>query len=161
MALTSSWTDETAASAPSTAVASTVVAVTTGAAAAGAAVVVAFAALGAAAFFVAGAAASTGAAGAATTGAAGAAAFLETVFLAAEAGALIILVAVEEFMAGIRIMWHVIESIFDPTFIFAGYEKFYSNFVIHCADYSRPPKSFILSHCLLFPPCQQNRDVYS
>jgi hypothetical protein len=50
---------------------------------------------------------------------------LDTFFLeAAVAGALIILVAVEEFMAGIRIVKRHMESIFDPLFIFAGAKNF-------------------------------------
>jgi len=74
-----------------------------------------------AAAFLAGAAVST--TGVATTGvatgAAGAAVLLEaTVFLDAGAEVFIILVAVEVFMAGIRTIPSVMESIFDPTFIF-------------------------------------------
>jgi len=33
-------------------------------------------------------------------------------------------------MAGIRIFYRVMESIFEPTFIFAGAEIFYSIFVM-------------------------------
>ena len=126
MALTSSWTDETAASAPSTAVASTVVAATRGATTTGATVATpeGVAAFFATAFF-AGAATTGAATGAATTGAATtgttvlASAFLETVFLeVAGVEAFIILEAVEVFMAGIRIMYIIMESIFDPTFHF-------------------------------------------
>jgi hypothetical protein len=68
--------------------------------------------------------------GAATTGvtvvATGAAVFLETdlVVLAGVEAAFIILVAVEEFMAGIRIVNRPLESIFGPLFIFAGVKKF-------------------------------------
>jgi hypothetical protein len=61
-----------------------------------------------------------------TTGAATStgAVFLETAFLeAAVVGALIILEAVEVFMAGIRIVKRPLESIFDPLFIFAGVKK--------------------------------------
>jgi hypothetical protein len=69
--------------------------------------------------------------GAATTGVTvvattGAAVFLETdlVVLAGVEAAFIILVAVEEFMAGIRIVNRPLESIFGPLFIFAGVKKF-------------------------------------
>jgi hypothetical protein len=90
--------------------------------------VAAFVALGAAAFL---APPATGAAttGAATTGVATGAAtvlasvFLETVFLEAGAVVLIILVAVEVFMAGIRIVKSPLESIFDPLYILAGVKK--------------------------------------
>jgi tetrahydromethanopterin S-methyltransferase subunit C len=60
-----------------------------------------------------------------TTGAATStgAVFLETFLEAAVVGALIILEAVEVFMAGIRIVKRSMESIFDPLFIFAGVKK--------------------------------------
>ena len=122
MVFTSSWTLVTAASAASTGVASTTfTAATTGAATSGAAAfLVALAALGAA---------TSGAAttGAATTGAAATGAFLDTDLVVLAAGALIILVAVEEFMAGIRIVKRSLESIFGPLCIFAGVKIFYSN----------------------------------
>jgi hypothetical protein len=79
------------------------------------------AAAGAAFLAAAGAAATTGAAGAATSST-----FLETTFLAfvaAGVAELIILVAGELFMAGIRIVKRSLESIFDPLFIFAGVKK--------------------------------------
>lgn len=119
MAFTSSWTLLTAASAASTGVASTTftAATTTGAATSGAAAfLVALAALGAAASTTA-----TGA-GVAATGAAGAV-FFETVFWVLAAGALIILGAVELFMAGIRIVKRPLESIFDPLFVFCRGQK--------------------------------------
>jgi len=114
------------ASVPSTAVASTVVVATTGVAVTGAVVVVVVVVFLAAAFLVGvevEVVATTGVAttGVVVTGAAGAAVFLEaTVFLEAGAEVFIILVAVEVFMAGIRTIHDDMESIFDPTFIFAG-----------------------------------------
>jgi len=116
MDFTSSCTELTATSAASTGAAVTWA--TTGAAATGLAT-------GAAAFFAAfaGFATSTAATtGVATTGAAVFVA-LETDFLAAGVAELIILGAVELFMAGIRIHRSDLHSIFGPYFIFAGIPK--------------------------------------
>jgi hypothetical protein len=77
-------------------------------------------------FSAAGAGAAT--TGVATTGAttSGAAVFLETTdFLEATAGELIILVAVEVFMAGIRIVRRLTKSILGATFIFCRGPKLF------------------------------------
>jgi hypothetical protein len=59
------------------------------------------------------------------TGAAGVADFLETTGLETLAVELIILVAVEVFMAGIRTLLDTLHSIFEPTFKIYLHQKFF------------------------------------